>query len=175
MLIAVSTEPASWSVLQVAAGGTHSLALTSTGRMFTWGRGSYGRLGLNQEKDCYQPVECLLPGGHDRWRIAALTCGGRHSMCLAVPLRDGPASIPGAEEEEESQEANGSVGLNGGGGATVDVQPLQRGPGGAAAASPADEQSRQRPPSSNGRPPSRPGTGRQVRPDDVCRALLNIT
>lgn len=90
---------------QVAAGGTHSLCLTATGRIFTWGRGSYGRLGLGKVKDCYSPVECILPGGHERWRIAAITCGGRHSMCLAVPLREGPLGIPGEEVEvEEAQE-----------------------------------------------------------------------
>lgn len=62
--------------LQVAAGGTHSLAVTSTGRMFIWGRASYGRLGLGSGgKDCYSPVEAALPGGHERWKIAAATAG----------------------------------------------------------------------------------------------------
>lgn len=61
---------------QVAAGGTHSLAVTSTGRMFIWGRASYGRLGLGSGgKDCYSPVEAALPGGHERWKIAAATAG----------------------------------------------------------------------------------------------------
>jgi hypothetical protein len=26
-------------------------------------------------------------GGHDRWRIIAVACGGRHSMVLAMPCR----------------------------------------------------------------------------------------
>jgi alpha-tubulin suppressor-like RCC1 family protein len=64
------------TVAQVAAGGTHSLAVTSAGRMFIWGRGSYGRLGLGAgAKDAYAPVEAALPGGHERWRIAAATAG----------------------------------------------------------------------------------------------------
>ena len=32
-------------VIQVAAGGTHTLCLTIDGLVFVWGRGSYGRLG----------------------------------------------------------------------------------------------------------------------------------
>lgn len=82
---------------QAAAGGTHSMALTSTGRTFIWGRASYGRLGLGDNaKDHYSPVELMLPGGHERWRVAAIACGGRHTMCLAVPVRDAPGE--GAEE-----------------------------------------------------------------------------
>ncbi|KAF6250550.1 hypothetical protein COO60DRAFT_1465227 [Scenedesmus sp. NREL 46B-D3] len=77
------------SVVQVAAGGTHSLAVTSSGRMFIWGRASYGRLGLGPAaRDQYSPVEVALPGGHERWKVAAATAGGRHTMCLAVPVRE---------------------------------------------------------------------------------------
>ncbi|WIA13861.1 hypothetical protein OEZ85_002434 [Tetradesmus obliquus] len=77
------------TVVQVAAGGTHSVAVTSAGRMFIWGRASYGRLGLGPgARDAYSPVEVALPGGHERWKVAAATAGGRHTMCLAVPVRD---------------------------------------------------------------------------------------
>ena len=38
--------------------------LTAEGRIFTWGRGSFGRLGTGVEKDCYSPVEVFLPGAH---------------------------------------------------------------------------------------------------------------
>ena len=64
------------------------MAVTDTGRMFIWGRASYGRLGLEGRRDAYGPEELQLPGGTERWKIAAITCGGRHSMCLAVPVRD---------------------------------------------------------------------------------------
>ena len=33
-------------VADIAAGGWHSLALSTAGEVFTWGRGEYGRLGL---------------------------------------------------------------------------------------------------------------------------------
>lgn len=38
------------SVYQVAAGTKHSVALTTTGSVFTWGHGGHGRLGLGQAK-----------------------------------------------------------------------------------------------------------------------------
>ena len=38
------------------------MVLTAEGRIFGWGRGSFGRLGTGVEKDCYSPVEVFLPG-----------------------------------------------------------------------------------------------------------------
>lgn len=61
---------------QVAVGGTHTLALTDAGRLFVWGRGSFGRLGLGAgAKDHYLPVEVPLPGGCERWKVAAVAAG----------------------------------------------------------------------------------------------------
>jgi hypothetical protein len=70
-------------VVQVAAGGTHSCCVTSSGRMFIWGRASYGRLGLGADaRDAYSPVEVQLPGGHQRWKIAAATAGVCVVLCV---------------------------------------------------------------------------------------------
>lgn len=38
------------------------MVLTAEGRIFGWGRGSFGRLGTGLEKDCYSPIEVFLPG-----------------------------------------------------------------------------------------------------------------
>lgn len=38
------------------------MVLSSEGRIFVWGRGSFGRLGSSTEKDHYSPVEVFLPG-----------------------------------------------------------------------------------------------------------------
>ncbi len=35
---------------QVSAGGTHTMALTSSARLFIWGRGAFGRLGMSDDK-----------------------------------------------------------------------------------------------------------------------------
>lgn len=40
------------------------MVLSSEGRIFVWGRGSFGRLGSGTEKDHYSPVEVFLPGMH---------------------------------------------------------------------------------------------------------------
>lgn len=86
-------------VIQVTAGGTHSMALTAAGRLFVWGRAAFGRLGQAPEKDLYSPVEVALPGGHERWRVICAAAGGRHSMCLAMPVREGSAYMGEIDDE----------------------------------------------------------------------------
>ena len=48
-------------VVKVCAGDSHSMALNAEGRVFIWGSGSYGRLGLGSELNQYSPklVEML--------------------------------------------------------------------------------------------------------------------
>jgi len=48
--------------MQASCGGTHTMVLSNEGRIFVWGRGSFGRLGSGTEKDHYSPVEVFLPG-----------------------------------------------------------------------------------------------------------------
>lgn len=43
-------------VVDVSCGTNHSVALTDDGRVFTWGFGGYGRLGINSPADQMQPV-----------------------------------------------------------------------------------------------------------------------
>ena len=42
-------------VVQVTAGGTHSMALSATGELFTWGRGTDGQLGHGEKEDLTVP------------------------------------------------------------------------------------------------------------------------
>eukprot|EP00884_Botryococcus_braunii_P004691 jgi/Botrbrau1/14222/Bobra.0254s0011.1 len=93
------------SVVQISCGGTHTLALTQEGRIFAWGRGSFGRLGTGVEKDCFSPVEVFLPGGPDRWRVICVSAGGRHSVCLALP--DNSEKAPPARQRATSAQASG--------------------------------------------------------------------
>ncbi|CAD7696720.1 unnamed protein product [Ostreobium quekettii] len=75
-------------IVQAAAGGSHTACLTDQGRMFIWGRGSFGRLGTGSLKDTYRPCEVSLPGGHWRWKVIAICCGGRHCLCLVLPVNE---------------------------------------------------------------------------------------
>eukprot|EP01025_Chloroclados_australasicus_P016188 TRINITY_DN18019_c0_g1_i2.p1 TRINITY_DN18019_c0_g1~~TRINITY_DN18019_c0_g1_i2.p1 ORF type:complete len:499 (-),score=79.40 TRINITY_DN18019_c0_g1_i2:435-1931(-) len=72
-------------VVQARCGGSHTVCLTEEGRLFIFGRGSFGRLGQNDTKNHTSPIEVELPGGHERWRIVSISAGGRHTLCLAVP------------------------------------------------------------------------------------------
>ena len=51
------------------------MVLTAEGRIFGWGRGSFGRLGTGLEKDCYSPIEVFLPG-------TARACAGSSQQYL---------------------------------------------------------------------------------------------
>ncbi|KAI8508669.1 E3 ubiquitin-protein ligase herc2, partial [Branchiostoma belcheri] len=42
-------------VVDIAAGGAHSACITSTGELFTWGKGRYGRLGHGDSEDQMKP------------------------------------------------------------------------------------------------------------------------
>ncbi|KAF2299503.1 hypothetical protein GH714_032293 [Hevea brasiliensis] len=44
-------------IVQVSCGGTHSVALTLDGRMFSFGRGDHGRLGYGRKVTTGQPLE----------------------------------------------------------------------------------------------------------------------
>ena len=42
-------------MVDIAAGGAHSAALTSNGELYTWGKGRYGRLGHGDSEDQSKP------------------------------------------------------------------------------------------------------------------------
>jgi hypothetical protein len=51
------------AITVVACGSRHSLALTRSGRVYSWGRGIYGQLGLGDTMDRHSPCRVPLPGG----------------------------------------------------------------------------------------------------------------
>jgi alpha-tubulin suppressor-like RCC1 family protein len=73
------------SVVQVAAGGAHSLALTSTGRLYAFGRNSYGQLGSTTgngtEAANPTPTALLLPGAIGP--VSAIAAGEDHSLAVS--------------------------------------------------------------------------------------------
>lgn len=48
-------------VVDIAAGGAHSACITSSGELYTWGKGRYGRLGHGDSEDQLKPkLVCSL-------------------------------------------------------------------------------------------------------------------
>ncbi|CAA7395704.1 unnamed protein product [Spirodela intermedia] len=83
------------SIAQVSCGGTHSVARTSDGRMFSFGRGDHGRLGYGKKITTGHPMEVPVdlppPGGappSGLWHVTAVACGGRHTLAIALWAAD---------------------------------------------------------------------------------------
>jgi len=68
------------SVVLAAAGAAHSLAIDDEGRLWAWGRGAKGRLGLGDTEDRTAPVQVNTAAQHS-WQ--AISAGGGHSLALA--------------------------------------------------------------------------------------------
>lgn len=65
--------------VDVACGFGHCLALTETGRVYTWGINMKGQLGLGDIKPRYQPSEMELANGH---AIAKVYASDNSSACI---------------------------------------------------------------------------------------------
>ncbi|XP_073006973.1 ultraviolet-B receptor UVR8 isoform X2 [Typha latifolia] len=74
-------------IVSVAAGEAHTLALTGDGRVFSWGRGTFGRLGTEKEEDELLPVPIALgerkngQGGRPP-KFVGIAAGAYHSLAL---------------------------------------------------------------------------------------------
>lgn len=68
-------------VRDVAAGSNHSAAVTSSGELYTWGLGEYGRLGHGDNLTQLTPkrVESLVGQ-----RVVQVSCGSRDAQTLAL-------------------------------------------------------------------------------------------
>jgi alpha-tubulin suppressor-like RCC1 family protein len=71
--VAVSL-PSGTTVSAIAGGGTHSLAVTSTGQVLAWGGNFFGQLGNGGSANSYTPVPVSLPSGTSATAVA----GGRN-------------------------------------------------------------------------------------------------
>lgn len=68
-------------IIQVAAGSQHAAALSSSGQIFTWGIGMYGRLGHQNMQDCSRPT--LMEVTRKRGQAAQVACGDMHSAYVS--------------------------------------------------------------------------------------------
>ncbi|XP_049884481.1 probable E3 ubiquitin-protein ligase HERC2 isoform X2 [Pectinophora gossypiella] len=68
-------------VVQIACGGAHSACLTARGRIYTWGKGRYGRLGHGDSEDQLVPkmVEALTS-----YRVIDVACGSGDAQTLCI-------------------------------------------------------------------------------------------
>ncbi|KAL4428032.1 hypothetical protein ABPG75_002121 [Micractinium tetrahymenae] len=69
------------AVADVAAGGWHSMAISTDGEVYVWGRGEYGRLGLGDRTGTskLRPQKVKALEGH---RVIEGSCGGTHTMVV---------------------------------------------------------------------------------------------
>ena len=70
------------TVTDIAAGGFHSLAVTSTGAVWSWGFNSDGQLGNGTATDSSSPVQVSGIGGVYGAVSVAVAGGGLHSLAL---------------------------------------------------------------------------------------------
>jgi alpha-tubulin suppressor-like RCC1 family protein len=69
-------------VVAVAAGGGHSLALTSEGRVLAWGAGTFGQLGTGASATSLTPVDVVTSGALSGKTVIAIAAGFSHSLAL---------------------------------------------------------------------------------------------
>lgn len=73
---------------KIAAGGFHSLAScikvdangVKQSRLFSWGAGNFGQLGIGKLRDVTKPIEALLTLNNDY--VSKVAAGGQHSVVL---------------------------------------------------------------------------------------------
>ena len=67
------------SVAAISAGDNHSCAVTSSGELWGWGSGQWGRLGTGDQVDVYTPVH--VPVGRNEV-VRQVSCGAYHTTVL---------------------------------------------------------------------------------------------
>jgi alpha-tubulin suppressor-like RCC1 family protein len=73
------TLPGGAKVVAVAAGSSHSLAVTTAGKVLAWGSNEYGQLGDGTTTDRHRPVAVRLPAGT---RVVAVSACYNYSVAL---------------------------------------------------------------------------------------------
>jgi SCF-associated factor 1 len=109
------------SIIQVALGDHHHLALTSKGEVFSWGVGSHGQLGLGDGRHrVEEPTKVTFPGddAENETFVFGITAGGAHTGVLALgskrsdkireKSRVAKEDVSAKEREDDSEERGGT-------------------------------------------------------------------
>ncbi|CAI5946120.1 unnamed protein product [Closterium sp. NIES-64] len=72
-------------VVDITAGGWHSMAVSRSGQVWAWGRGEHGRMGFGEDKTikAVPTVVTLLAGE----TVVQASCGGTHSLVVTLDGR----------------------------------------------------------------------------------------
>ncbi|NXM81550.1 HERC5 ligase, partial [Oenanthe oenanthe] len=65
---------------QIAAGGAHSTTVSLSGAVYSWGKNSFGQLGLGDMKDRDCPA---YVGALEHWKTVFISCGADHTAVLS--------------------------------------------------------------------------------------------
>jgi alpha-tubulin suppressor-like RCC1 family protein len=71
-------------VAAVAAGWQHSLALSETGEVYSFGNGAYGQLGHGDQEDQHTPRPIAALQG---MRVGIIAAGDQHSLVVSTAGR----------------------------------------------------------------------------------------
>lgn len=86
------------TVIAIAAGYAHSLALCSDGAVLAWGNNSHGELGNNSTTSSYVPVTVVSSGVLSGKTVVAVSAGRQHSLAYCS---DGTVAAWGYNAEGE--------------------------------------------------------------------------
>uniref|UniRef100_A0A803LBN5 RCC1-like domain-containing protein n=2 Tax=Chenopodium quinoa TaxID=63459 RepID=A0A803LBN5_CHEQI len=96
-------------IVAVAAGEAHTLALSGDGKVYSWGRGTFGRLGNGSQSDENHPVPIKWDNNDDLQdekcpKFVGVAAGAYHSLALAGTLAqlNSPRSL-GDDSEGKSK------------------------------------------------------------------------
>ena len=78
-LVTLPDKPPNTKVHSVCAGDNHTMALISSGQVYSWGYGEMAQLGHGKEKDENLPKLIKL----DNVRVLKISAGGQHSGLIA--------------------------------------------------------------------------------------------
>lgn len=78
-------------MVDIAAGGAHSACITSSGELYTWGKGRYGRLGHGDSEDQTRP-KLVSRASFDHCMGSLLSLSRDHEIILSWSIRQALAT-----------------------------------------------------------------------------------